>query len=82
MHFLKRNGQITNLIKNLSLLKLPDKVIQESRGLICKYFNQASPLQQLNTHNTRWSNSGCYILPSHNTKLYGRQSVNISTIFT
>ena len=34
------------------------------------------------THNTRWSNLGCLKIPPHKTKIYGRQSVNISVIYT
>ena len=34
------------------------------------------------THNTRWSNLGCLNVPSHRTKLYGRNSVCISAILT
>ena len=33
------------------------------------------------TWNTRWSNSGYNKIPSHNTKLYIRHSVNISAIY-
>ena len=34
------------------------------------------------THNTKWSNSGCLKVPSHNSKLCGRHLVNISAIYT
>ena len=33
-------------------------------------------------YNTRWSSLGCIVVPPHNTKLYGRNSVNISTVYT
>ena len=34
------------------------------------------------THNTRWFNLGCLKIPPHKTKIHGRQSVNISAIYT
>ena len=34
------------------------------------------------THNTRWSNLGCLKISLYKTKIYGRQSVNISAIYT
>ena len=33
-------------------------------------------------YNTRWSNLDCLKIPPHKTKIYGRQSVNISSIYT
>ena len=35
-----------------------------------------------NLYNTRWSNLGCIVVPPHTTKLYGRNSVNISAIYS
>ena len=34
------------------------------------------------TYNTCWSNLGCIVVPPHNTKLDGRNSVYISTVYT
>ena len=91
IHFLKRNAHTSNLFKNFIILKLPDKVSLENCILICNYFNQSLPKTSKNwftlaaashTHNTRWSNSDCLKIPSHNTKLYGRYSVKISTTYT
>ena len=57
----------------------------------CKYFNQSLPKTFKNwfilatashAHNTRWSNSSCLKVPSHNTKLCGRHSVSISVTCT
>ena len=91
MYFIKRNAHTSNLFKNLNILKLPYKVSLENCILICKYFNryllktfksQFTPAAASHTHNTRWSNSGCLKVPSHNTKLYGRQTVNISAVYS
>ena len=91
LHSLKRNEHTSNLFKNLNILKFPDKVSLERYSLICKYFNQYLPKRFKNwftlatashTQNNRWSNSGCLNIPSDNTKLYGRHSVNISVIYT
>ena len=41
MHFLKRNAHISNLFKNLNILKFPDKVFLQNRIDICKCFNQS-----------------------------------------
>ena len=91
MHFLKRNAYTSDLLKNLNILKLHDKVSLENCILICKYFNQ-SLLQSFkncftlvtasHTHNTRWSNSGYLKIPSQKTKIYGGHSVNMSAIYT
>ena len=91
MHFLKRNAHAFNLFKKSNILRLPDKVSLENYILICKYFNQSLPKTFKNwftlattshTHNNRWSNSGYLKIPSHNTKLFRRHSVNISAIYT
>ena len=42
-YFLSKNSYTTILVKNVSLLKLPDKVILENYVIICKYLNQALP---------------------------------------
>lgn len=34
------------------------------------------------THNARWSYSGCFKIPSHNSKLYERHWSNIMVIYT
>ena len=43
MHFIKRNTYTSNLLKNLNILKLPDKVSHKSCVLICEYLNQSLP---------------------------------------
>ena len=87
MHFLKRNAHAANLFKNLNIFKLSDKVYPENWTLICKYLikiyrkilkNCFTFVTASHSHNTRWSNSSCFKIPSHNTKLDGRHSVNIS----
>ena len=62
MHFIKRNTYTSNLLKNLNILKLPDKVSHKSCVLICEYLNQSLPksfknlftLQQLHIHVISW----------------------------
>ena len=87
MHFLKRNAHASNLFKNLSIFKLSDKVYPENWTLICKYLikiyrkilkNCFTFVTASHSHNTRWSNSSCFKIPSHNTKLDERHSVKIS----
>lgn len=78
-------------LKILNSLKLPDKVVLEHCILISKYFNQALPktfknwftlAAASNIDNTRWSNIVFLKIHSHNTKLYGRDSVNICAIYS
>ena len=54
------------------------------------YFNQTLPTPSKNwftlstdshTRSTRWSNLGYLKIPAHETKIYGRQSVNVRAIF-
>ena len=58
---------------------------------INKYFNKCLPTTFKNwftlspdfrTYNTRWSNSGCIVVAPLNTKLYGRNSVNINAVYS
>ena len=89
MYFLNRNAHTTPLFKDSNILKFPDKIALENCIFIKNYFNQTLPTPFKNwftlstdshTHNTRWSNLGCLKIPPHKTKIYGRQSVNISAI--
>ena len=69
---------------------LPDKKIALENCLyINKYFNKYLPkifqnwftlLSGFHTYNVSSSNSGCIVAPPHNTKLYGKNSVNISAV--
>ena len=89
MYFLNCNTQTASLFKGSNILKFPDKIALENCIFIKNYFNQTLPTPFKNwftfstdshTHNTRWSNLGCLEILPHKTKLYGRQSVNISAI--
>ena len=91
MYFLNRNAHTTPFFKDSNILKFPDKIALENCIFIKNYFNQTLPTPFKNwftlstdshTHNTRWSNSGCLKIPPHKTTIYGRQSVNISAIYT
>ena len=77
----------TPFFKDSNILKFPDKIFYI---FIKNYFNQTLPIPfknwftlstDLHTHNTRWSNLDCLKIPPHKTKIYGRQSVNISAIY-
>ena len=90
LYFLHRNTHTAPLFKDSNILKFPDKIILENCIFIKKYFSQTLPTPFKNgltlstdshTHNTRWSNLGCLKIPPHKTKIYGRQSVNISVIY-
>ena len=72
------------------MLKFPDKIALENCIFIKNYFNQTLPAPFKNlftvstdsdTHNTRWSNLSCLKIPPHKTKIYGRQSANISAMY-
>ena len=91
MYFLNRNAHTTPLFKDSKILKFPDKIALENCIFIKNYFNQTLPTPFKNwftlstdshTHNTRWSNLGFLKIPSHKITIYGRQSVNISAIYT
>ena len=91
IYFQNRNAHTSSpLFRELNILKLPDKITQEKCLFINKYFNKCLPTifenwfslsSDFHTYNTRWSNLGCIVVPPHNTKLYGRSSVNISTVY-
>ena len=91
MFFLRREAHTNPLFKDFNILKFHDKIALENCIFIHKSFKQQLPQpfdnwfglsSNFHTHNTRWSNLGCLNVPSHRTKLYGRNSVCISAIFT
>ena len=90
MYFLNRNAHTTPLFKDSNIPKFPDEIALESI-FIKNYFNQtlSTPFKNWftlstdsHTHNTRWFKLGCLKIPPHKTKIHGRQSVNISAIYT
>ena len=91
IYFPNHNAHTSNLFRNLNILRLPDKIALENCPFINKYFNKCLPTifkncfflsSDVHNYNTRWSNLGCIIVPPHNTKLYGRNSVNISDVYS
>ena len=91
MFFLRREAHTNPLFKDFNILKFHDKIALENSIFIHKSFKHQLPQpfdnwfglsSNFHTHNTRWSNLGCLNVPSHRTKLYGRNSVCISAIFT
>ena len=54
--------------------------IQSSKKIVFKnWFTLSSDFY---TYNTHWSNLSCIVVPPLNTKLYGRNSVNISAVYS
>lgn len=82
----------TSLIfRESNFLKLPDKTALKNCPFINKYFNKFLPTIFKNwftlsfdfhTYSNLWSNFSCLAVPPHKTKLYGRNSVDISAIYT
>ena len=91
VYFLNRNAHTTPYFKDWNKLKFPDKIALENCIFIKNYFNQTLPTSfkhwftlstDSHTHNRRSSKLGCLKSPLLNTKIYGRQSVNDSAIYT
>ena len=91
IYFWSRNAHISPLFTETNILKLPDKIALENWLFINKYFYKFLPKTFKNwftlssgahTYSTRLSNQGYLVVPPHNTKPYGRNSVNISVIYT
>ena len=89
IYFLNHNAHTSPLFRDLNILKFPDKIALENCLFINKYFNKClhtifknwfTLSSDFNTYYTRWSNLGCIVVPPHSTKLYGRNSVNISAV--
>ena len=83
MCFLNRNAHTTPLFKDSNIIKFPDKIALENCIFFKNYFKQTLPTPftlstDSHTHNTRWFNLSCLKIPRHKTKIYGRQSVNLS----
>ena len=90
-YFWIRNGHISPLFRESHIPKLSDKIALENCLFINKYFikvlrtifkNWFTLSSDFRTYSTRWSNLVHVVVPPHNTKLCGRNSVNISTIYT
>ena len=76
IYFLNHNAHTSSLFRDLSILKLADKITLKNCLLINKYFNKRLPtifkswftlLSDFHIYNTRWSNLGCIIVPPHNS---------------
>ena len=89
--FLNHNAYTSHLFGDLNILKLPDKIALENCLFINKYFSKCLPAifkdwftlsSDFHTYSTRWSNLACIVVPPHNAKLYGRNSVNISAVYS
>ena len=91
IYFLNHNAPKSHLFRDLNILKLHDKIALENCLFINKYFNKClttifknwfTLLFDFHTYSTRWSNLGCIVVPGNDTKLYGRNSVNISAVYS
>ena len=91
MFFLRREAHTNPLFKHCNIVKFYDKIALENSILIHQSFkhqlsqpfdNWFGLFSNFHTHSTRRSNVGCLNVPPHRTKLYGRNSVCISAIFT
>ena len=89
IYFRSRNAHTPLLFIESNILEFPKKISLENCLFINKIFNKFLPTifknsftlsSDFHTHSTCWSNLGSLIVPLHNTKLYGRNSVNISAI--
>ena len=91
MFFLRREAHTNPLFKDYNIYKFHDKIAVENSILIHKSLKYQLPqpfnswlglFANFHTHDTRWSNLGCLNVPFLRTKLYGRNSVCNSAIFT
>ena len=85
IYFLNHGAHTSHLFRDLNILKLPDKIAVENCLFINKYFNKCLPRifknwftlsSDFHTYNTPWSNLDFTVVPPHNTKLYGRNSIH------
>ena len=91
MFSLRKEAHTNPLFKDCDILKFHDKIALENSILIHKSFKHQLPQpfdnwfelsSNFHTHNTSWLNLDCLNVPSNKAKLYGRNSVCISAIFT
>ena len=91
MFFLRREAHTNLLFKHCNIFKFHDKIALERAPFLHKSFKHQLPQpfdnwfglsSNFHTHNTKCSNLGCLNVPSYITKLYRRNSVCISGIFT
>ena len=77
--------------KDCNILRFHDKTVIKNSILIYKSFKHDLPQpfnswfglpSNFHTYNIRWFRLGCLDIPSQRTKLYARNSVCISAIFT
>ena len=90
MFLLRRHAHTNPLFRGCNVIKFLDKIALKNSILIHKSFKELpQPFNScfelssnFHIYNTRWSNLGCLNVPSHRTKLYGRNSLCISASFT
>ena len=88
IHSLNHIAHTSPLFRDLNIRKLPGKIALGNILSINKYFNKClftifknwiTLSSDFHSCITRWSNLGCIVVPLHNAKLYGRNSINIDT---
>ena len=91
IYFLNHNDLTSPLFRDLNILKMLDKIALENCLFTNRYFSKCLPTiftnwftlsSDFHAYNNRWFNLGCNDVPPHNTKLYGRNSVNISAVYS
>ena len=79
IYFRSRNTHTFLLVRESNNLKLRDKTAPENCLFMNKSFNKFVPTifknlfilsSHFHTYSTRWSNLGCLVVPTHNTKPY------------
>ena len=90
IYFLNHNANTSHLFRDLNILKSLDKIALENCLFTKKYFNKCLSAifknwctlsSDFHTYNICWFSLGCIVVPHHNTKLYRRNSVNISAVY-
>ena len=90
MLFQNRNSHTGPLFKVSKILKSFDKTALENcifiskslKGLLPSIFNNWFKFSfESHSHDTRWSNLGYLKIPSYRTKIYGRYSMFVNSIY-
>ena len=82
IYFQNRNAHTFSLFIESNILKLSDKTALENCRFINEYFSKYLLPSDFQIYNTCWSKLDCLAVPPNKTKLYGRNSVNVSVFYT
>ena len=90
IYFRSCNAHTSPIFRESNILKFSDQIVPENCLFLNRYFNKCLPTifknwftlsSDFHIYSTRWSNLSCLVVPPHNTKLYGRNSDNVSAIY-